>query len=115
MLEEFWDKYRERIVEYGGHIAGAFILLVLGWLAVRFVLGPLRRVLQRSGMNPVIASYVTGLAHSAFIIFLVLAVLSQLGVETTSLIALVGAAGLAVGLSLQGLMSNFTAGLLILS
>src|SRR5438876_7071312 len=104
-MDEFWHKYQDQIVDYAGRALGALVLLALGWLAYRFLLKPIQRMLQRGRVGPVVASYLGGLIQTAFIIVLILAVLHQLGVQTVSLVTLLGAAGLALALSLQGLLS----------
>lgn len=114
-MAELWEHIQGPLIEYAGRILGALLLLAGGWLAFRFLLRPLRRLLERSRTGPVIAGYVTGLAQTAFIAVLILAILHQLGVQTASLVTLLGAAGLAVALSLQGLLANFTSGLLVFS
>src|SRR5947209_3633031 len=114
-MDEFWERYRDVIVDYAGRVVGAVALIVLGWLAFKFLLRPVRRLIERSRFGPVISSYISGLAQSAFLVVLILAVLHQLGVQTASLVTLVGAAGLALALSLQNVLSNFTSGLLLIS
>src|SRR5262249_49921781 len=114
-MEEFWHKYQDQIVDYAGRAGGALVLLVLGWLTYRFLLKPIQRLVAGGRVGPVVAGYLGGLIRAAFIIVLILAVLHQLGVQTLSLVTLLGAAGLALALSLQGLLANFTSGLLLFS
>jgi small conductance mechanosensitive channel len=94
---------------------GAALILVLGWLALRFLVGPLRRWLDRSRLDPSAASFLVGSVRTIVIVVVLLTALQQLGVQTTSLLALLGAAGLAVALSLRGSLANFASGLLLLS
>jgi small conductance mechanosensitive channel len=94
---------------------GALVLLVLGWLVYRLLFRPIRRMLERSRLGPIVVGYLAALIQTAFAIVLILAVLHQLGVQTVSLVTLLGAAGLALALSLQGVLSNFTSGLLLFS
>jgi small conductance mechanosensitive channel len=114
-VEDLWLKYRDQLLDFGGRLVGAALILILGWLAFRLVFRLLRGVLGRSRFGPVVSSYVQSLAQTAFIVVLILAVLNQLGVETTSLVALVGAAGVALALSLQGVLSNLASGLVLIS
>src|SRR5207249_6036937 len=96
-MEVVWQLIRDRLVQtYAGRALGAVVILAVGWLSVRFFVGPLRRMLGRSRIDPSVASFLANSARSAIIIVIVLAVLHQLGVETASLLALVGAAGLAI-------------------
>src|SRR5262245_37397705 len=114
-MEEPWHEYHALIMGYAGRVLGALALVAVGWLAHRFLLRPLRRVLERGRMGPVVSSYIAGLAQAGLVIVVILAILHQFGVQTVSLITLLGAAGLALALSLQGLLSNFTSGLLLFS
>jgi small conductance mechanosensitive channel len=114
-MDELWNLIRAHSLELTERVAVAVIILILGWLAGRIVVGPLRRLLGRSRVDPSVASFLVSTARSALLIVVLVAVLQQLGVQTASLITLLGAAGLAVALSLQGSLANFAAGLLLLS
>jgi small conductance mechanosensitive channel len=73
----------------------------------------LRKMLQTQAVDKILETFVCNLAYWAIMIFVIIAAINQVGVQTTSLIAVMGAAGLAVGLALQGSLSNFAAGVLI--
>ncbi len=114
-MDELWTTLRVHSLELAERIAAAAVLLLLGWLAGRVLVGPLRRLLSRSRVDPSVASFLVSTARSALLLVILVAVLQQLGVQTASLITLLGAAGLAIALSLQGSLANFAAGLLLLS
>ncbi|WP_448602891.1 mechanosensitive ion channel family protein [Thermoleptolyngbya sp.] len=100
-------------VDFGLRLLGAAIILVVGrWLAKQF-----RRLIKRlmtpTTIDPNLIAFTSNLAEYGLTAFVILAALGQLGIQTTSLVAVLGAAGLAVGLALQGSLSNFAAGLLI--
>ena len=99
---------------YGWSVVGAILILVGGRVAAGFIRKAIRRVMGRSKVDIALVDFVTHLAYWAIIIFAVIAALDKFGVKTTSFVALLGAAGLAVGLALQGSLSNFAAGVLIL-
>jgi small conductance mechanosensitive channel len=101
--------------ELGGRAAGAALILIVGWAAVRFLTGPVRALLTRSRFDASIVSFLTSSLRGLLLAGVLLAALQQLGVETTSLLTLLGAAGLAVALSLQSSLANFAAGLLVLA
>jgi small conductance mechanosensitive channel len=103
------------VVDYAGRVVGAVLILVLGWLAARFLAGPLRRWFDRSRLDPSAASFLVSTARAAVHVVVIHSALQQLGVQTTSLLAQLGAAGLAIALSLQGSLANFASGLLLLS
>ena len=96
------------------HIVFAAVILIAGlWLAKR--LRPLlKNAMIKRNLDPMLASFITSIVHVLIVVFVVIASLSKLGVQTTSLIAIVGAAGLAVGLSLQNSLSSFAAGVMII-
>jgi small conductance mechanosensitive channel len=95
-------------------VTAAVILLGGVWLANR-ARPHLRGILVNRNIDPMLASFFTSIAHILVIVFVVIAALSELGIQTTSLIAILGAAGLAVGLSLQSSLSSFAAGVMIIA
>jgi len=103
------------IVEYGLDVVGAVAILILGWLASKWVHRMVRKALGRSDkVDTMLTGFFASLAKYLVLILTVVMVLSQFGVQTASLIAVLGAAGLAIGLALQGTLSNVAAGVMIL-
>lgn len=99
---------------YGLKIIAAIIIFVVGkWLAGRLCEFT-RTGLNRRGVDPALELFVSNLAFYALMAFVIIAALAQLGIQTASFIAIVGAAGLAIGLAMQGALGNFAAGFLIL-
>lgn len=102
-------------VEYGVDIAGAIVLLVVGWT----VAGWIRRVIRRTldsvpVLDETLKPFIANLVRYAVLIFVLIAVLNQFGVQTTSIIAVLAATGLAIGLALQGMLSNVASGVMLL-
>lgn len=103
------------ITEYGLDIIGAIVILIVGWIASKWIHGAVRKALGRSDkVDAMLTGFFASLAKYLVLIFTGLMVLSQFGVQTASLIAVLGAAGLAIGLALQGTLSNVSAGVMIL-
>ena len=100
-------------VEFGFKLVVAVIIFYVGRLVSRMLVKGLRRLLQSQQVDKILETFVCNLAYWTVMIFVIIAAISQIGIETTSLIAVMGAAGLAVGLALQGSLSNFAAGVLI--
>jgi len=101
-------------LQYGFRALGGIALFVVGrWIAGRVRAG-FRYQLERTNVDPTLIPFTTGLIYWALIAFVVLAVLNLIGVQTASAIAVLGAAGLAIGLALQGTLSNFAAGVMLL-
>ena len=99
---------------YGLNVIGAIIILVLGWIAARTGQRMIRNLLKKPKVDPAVISFVGSLAYFLILTFAVLAALAKFGIQTTSFVAVIGAAGFAVGFALQGSLANFAAGVLIL-
>ena len=103
------------ILVYGLDILGAIIILLVGWWIAGMVERAVGRALSRvPRMDETLKPFLGSLARYTILAFTLVAVLSQFGVETTSIIALLGAAGLAIGLALQGTLQNIAAGVMLL-
>ena len=112
-LQQLQTTVQELLAGYGLRVLGALATVVLGrWLALA-VTRLLRRLLERARMDATLSGFITHAAYIALLVFITLSALGQLGVQTTSFIAVIGAAGLAVGLAFQGSLANFAAGALL--
>jgi small conductance mechanosensitive channel len=113
-MENLVAKVWELLTVYGLKVIAAVVVFVVGrWIAkglTKFA----EKVMNKRQIDPTIVSFVTHLTYIALLVFVVLAALGQLGIQTTSFIAVIGAAGLAIGLALQGSLANFAAGFLML-
>ena len=99
---------------YGLRVIGAIVILVAGWMASRMVHSAVVRVSRRAPhVDRTVALFLANGARYAVLVFTVVAVLTTFGVETTSFVAVVGAIGLAIGLALQGTLSNLAAGIML--
>ncbi len=114
-MQVFYDQTIEMITIYGWSLLGALLILIFGfWLSKKAQNLLMKGLRKTKRIDETIVRFIGSLARYLVIIFTVLAVLDQFGVETTSIIALLGAAGLAVGLALQGTLSNIAAGVMLL-
>lgn len=116
--QKMWDTISHYLATQGMDllfrlITAALIFYVGRWLA-RVLTNLLENVLNRAKVDPTLSKFVRNLLYFGLLVFVAIAALSRLGVETTSLVAVIGAAGLAVGLALQGSLSNFAAGVLLI-
>ncbi|WMC10350.1 small-conductance mechanosensitive channel MscS [Oceanimonas pelagia] len=105
---------QELIIRYTVNMAAALLTLVIGFIAVGMLTGGLNRVLKARKVDSTISDFVTSLLKYGLLAFVIIAALSRVGVQTASFVAVVGAAGLAIGLALQGSLSNFAAGVLLI-
>jgi small conductance mechanosensitive channel len=96
-------------------VVGALLLLVVGWVVANRANYGIRRLLARQDrIDPTLSGLIASLVRYTILIVILVAVLGQLGIQTTSILAALGAAGLAVGLALQGTLSNIAAGMMLL-
>lgn len=102
------------IVKYGISVIGAIALLVVGRIVAAWGRKIGRKSMTKADVDPTLVAFFSKAIYYLILIVVLIAVLSLFGVETTSLIAVLGAAGLAVGLALQGTLSNFAAGVMLL-
>ncbi|TCK09569.1 mechanosensitive ion channel family protein [Marinobacterium mangrovicola] len=110
-MESFWDLY---VVPWALNIAFALAIFFVGrWIAKRLV-NLSGRLMRRAKLDEMLINFISSIISVLLLLFIIVAALGQLGVDTTSLIALVGAAGLAVGLALQDSLKNFAAGVLLI-
>ena len=113
-MEHAADLVKQMITLYGLKVIAAIAILIIGRMAAGWVRSLIRKVMERAGTDPMLVSFVGNLTYFALLAFVVIAALNQLGIQTTSFIAILGAAGLAIGLALQGSLQNFAAGVLII-
>lgn len=108
------DKYDGVVIGYILHFCFAIIIFIIGRIIAKFISRQLKRILTIRQVDPTVVKFVSALSYYAIIIMTLVAVLGQLGVQTASIVAVIGAAGLAVGLALQGSLSNFAAGVILI-
>jgi small conductance mechanosensitive channel len=112
-MEGILSTLQEKGLEIGLHLLYAIAILIIGrWIALA-IRGVLRKMLTSRKIDLTIVSFVCSMVYIALMTFVVLAALSKLGFQTTSFVAVIGAAGLAIGLALQGSLANFAAGFLM--
>lgn len=101
--------------EYAISVVAVAVILIAGFTVAGWVSGGVRRMLGRTKrIDSLVAGFLSNMARYAIIAFAIIAALDQFGVETTSFVAILGAAGLAIGLAFQGTLSNLAAGVMIL-
>ena len=108
------ERYLEIVVKYGIKILLALVIFYVGRAVVRRIVTMVHRLMLSRGMDETLVNFVCSILRAIGVLFVAIAALSQLGIDTTSLVALLGAAGLAIGLSLQNSLGNFAAGVLLI-
>ena len=108
------ERLNDFIAAYAPRVLGAAILLVVGWIAIKLVLGLMGKALDRAGVDTTLSKFFRNLANMILLTVLVLMVAEKLGAETTGFIAILGAAAFAIGFALQGSLASFAAGVMIM-
>ncbi len=100
-------------ISFGGKLLVALIIFYVGRIVAKMLVKGIHKIMRAQEVDQILETFVCNLAYWMVMVFVIIAAISQIGVQTTSLIAVMGAAGLAIGLALQGSLSNFAAGVLI--
>jgi small conductance mechanosensitive channel len=108
-----WETVQTLGLDFGIKALMALVIFFAGRMIARIVTKGLRKAMQSREVDKILESFACNLVYWALMIFVIIATINQIGVQTTSLIAIMGAAGLAIGLALQGSLANFAAGVLI--
>lgn len=108
------EEYGQKLIDFLPSLIGAILLLFIGMWVIRLINKVVRKFFDKKDYDPTLENFIASLINWALKIVLFVLVVTQLGVESASLVAIIGAAGLAVGLALQGSLANFAGGILIL-
>ncbi len=113
-MEAWIDKAQPLVAAFGVRILAALAIFILGRWVAKALTNLVRKAMNRTHVDEMLVKFVSNLTYMALLTFVVLAAVNQLGVQTTSFVAVIGAAGLAIGLALHGSLANFAAGVLII-
>lgn len=114
LSEDTINQIQELIAVYGLKIIAALAIFIIGRIIAGIVKGGVARAMTRAKSDPILVSFTSNIIYAGLLAFVVIAALGQLGIQTASFIAVLGAAGLAIGLALQGSLANFAAGVLMI-
>jgi len=113
-VSQLWGQVEGIATDWGIKVIAALAIFIIGRWIAKGVRRGVRRMMEKGGADPIIIGFVGSIVYIALLAFVVVAALGQLGIQTTSFIAILGAAGLAIGLALQGSLANFAAGFLMI-
>lgn len=113
-FEELIAKAPEFVITYGLKLVMAVVVYVVGKWLVTVIANGLEKGMNAKNVDPTVARFTRNIAYYALFIMVIVATLGQLGIQTASFVAILGAAGLAVGFALQGSLANFAAGVLLI-
>jgi len=104
----------EILVQWAIKIALAALIFVIGRWVAKMIVSGIGQLMKKAGVDPTLTSFLSNVVYSALLIAVIIAAVDQVGVDTTSFLAILGAAGLAVGLALQSSLSNFSSGVMLI-
>jgi small conductance mechanosensitive channel len=114
VMEFSTDNLIELIQVWGLKALMAIVIFFIGLVVARVLRNSLRSALRRGKVEATLVSFTANLVYTLLLVMVIIAALNQLGIQTTSFIAILGAAGLAIGLALQGSLANFAAGVMMM-
>ena len=100
-------------VDFAINLGIAIVIFVVGRIVAKLITAGVKKAMKAQDVDQILISFIGNLVYMILMVFIVIAAITQIGIETTSMVAIFGAAGLAIGLALQGSLSNFAAGVLI--
>lgn len=111
----FWEAFKDKTLMFGLKVLAALAIFIVGLLLIRAVKHGLKKLFDHRNTEPTIASFVTSFTSITLTILTIVISIGTLGVDTTSLAALLAAGGLAIGMALSGTVQNFAGGLMLLA
>lgn len=113
-LQEIFKQSQGLFLEYGLKVFAALAIFIIGRIIAKAIAKGILKALQLRKIDDTVSTFIHNLSYGVLYVFVIIAALSQLGIQTASFITIIGAAGLAVGLALQGSLSNFASGVLMI-
>jgi small conductance mechanosensitive channel len=113
-LGSWVGKLKDAAIAYAPTLLLAILTLILGWILTKIIVRIIRRGLRRANIDDTLTGFVCNMAYMALMTLVVISFIGKLGVPTTSFVAVIGAAGLAIGFALQGSLGNFAAGVMLI-
>jgi small conductance mechanosensitive channel len=113
-IQNYSEGFIKVLLDYSPKLISALILLIVGIYGIRFINKMVKKIMIKRNLDPTLSKFLADILIWVLRVLLFVSFISKLGIETSSFVAILGAAGLAVGLSLQGSLSNFAGGMLII-
>lgn len=112
--EKYYDKAIELMLTYGPKLVGAILVWIIGGIVIKILIKSFDKILNKRNVDTSLRPFLKGIIGTLLKVMLIISVLGMLGIEMTSFVAILGAAGLAVGMALSGTLQNFAGGVMIL-
>ena len=113
-IEDLLIRLTTMVTDWGLKGLGALVVLIVGRMIAKWARKGVQKALERGKMDPTLVPFVSSITYYLVLVFVLIAVLGMVGIQTASMIAVLGAAGLAVGFALQGTLANFASGVMLL-
>lgn len=113
-IDQIMDQLPSLIITYGTQLVMAIVIFLIGKWVAKAVSNAVVKGMNKKDVDRTISSFIGNLIYCGLFAFVIIAALGQLGIQTASFVAIIGAAGLAVGFALQGSLSNFASGVLLI-
>jgi len=113
-LDIYIERYGQKLIDFLPNVVGAILMFVVGMWVIKLINRLIRKFFDKKDYDPTLEGFIASLISNGLKILLFVLVITQLGVESASLVALIGAGGLTLGFALQGSLANFAGGILIL-
>lgn len=113
-IKELLAMSEQYIVSYGGQLVLAILTLIIGFWIIGKIVRVIKKVFDKRGFDETLQPFLIGIINSLLKIMLIISVMTMVGIEMTSFIAILAAAGLAVGMALSGTLQNFAGGVMLL-
>jgi len=113
-INVIYEKGLDFVMDYGPKVIGAIIVLIIGLWIVKKATKSIGNLMEKRGIDPSLKPFLSSLIGTVLKLLVIISVMSMVGIEMTSFIAILGAAGLAIGMALSGTLQNFAGGVIIL-
>ncbi len=113
-ITQLYDQLQVLMKTYGYNLLFAGLILLIGWRVAKAISRSTRKLFEKKKIDATLTSFSSNLLYAVLLLFVIIAALNKLGVQTSSLVAILGAAGLTAGLALQGSLANFVSGILMI-
>lgn len=113
-IMHYWNMVEDVVIQYAGKVVLAIVILIIGWWLINKLTASMQRWMNKREVDLSLRPFLKTITKFTLRLLLIISIASMLGIETTSFITIIGAAGLAVGLALQGSLANFAGGVVIL-
>jgi len=113
-VAEYISSVKEKLIDFLPQLIAAVVILLIGWVVSRMVTAVVRKALGKSKLDPTLINFLSSLIYFCLMAFVIVSSITKLGVNTASFVAIIGAASFALGFAMQGSLSNFAAGVMLM-